>query len=598
MNPEKINKLKNLAEILDAKKNGTESLVLLKKINDLKDELSKLQELLGVVENKATEKTDEVIKTLNDTYSTIESKIESLLKDHSKLNKDKAYSDNYFKGELQTIKNVVADLKNRKPEVIDRVIEKTVTIKEIPFVDAPQIALEASKQAVLATQKLIKPIPPFPTSTAIIEGINTEEGTLIKREKVEGLEELERKADFALSRPIMQGGGSSGIDIHEDGSTVKQGANRINFGAGLDVTRNGNGVTVTLDGAEPTNFTLQKVTDNGATTDNIITVPGVQFDTTATPATNAEGLLQWNATDGTLDLGMDNGDITMQIGQELFTKVRNPNGNPVINNGQVVYISGRTGAFPDASLARSDSESTSRVLGVATQTITAPDFGFITIMGYVRGIKTDYTGVGIWGTTWVTGDILYVSKTNAGVLTNVEPAVPHHSDVVGTVGIVHSNLGSILITLDRHRTLEELTDVDGTPLAATGQFPMWNQTAGYFDFDKNFLTDALQIDQNSPQTIANQPIVTAVDTDYVLINDTSDGGKLKKALKTDFGGGGAVELGTQTINRTSGLISSIVTPSKTWTVTRSSGIITSITDGTNTWTLNRSAGLLTTVVTT
>ena len=54
-------------------------------------------------------------------------------------------------------------------------------------------------------------------------------------------------------------------------------------------------------------------------------------------------------------------------------------------------------------------------------------------MGYVRGIKTNYTGSGIWGTTWVTNDILYVSKTNAGVLTNVEPSAPHHSDIVGTV---------------------------------------------------------------------------------------------------------------------------------------------------------------------
>ena len=103
----------------------------------------------------------------------------------------------------------------------------------------------------------------------------------------------------------------------------------------------------------------------------------------------------------------------MQVGQELFTKVRNPNGNPVITNGQAVYISGRTGAFPDVSLARSDSDTTSRVLGVATQTITAPDFGYITTAGYVRGIKTNYSGTGIWGTTWVTGDILYVSKTNA-----------------------------------------------------------------------------------------------------------------------------------------------------------------------------------------
>jgi hypothetical protein len=49
---------------------------------------------------------------------------------------------------------------------------------------------------------------------------------------------------------------------------------------------------------------------------------------------------------------------------------------------------------------------------------------------------------------------------------------------------------------------------------------------------------SLHLDQTTPQTLTNQPIVTVADTDYVLINDTSDGGKLKKVLKTDFEGGG------------------------------------------------------------
>jgi len=38
--------------------------------------------------------------------------------------------------------------------------------------------------------------------------------------------------------------------------------------------------------------------------------------------------------------------------------------------------------------------------------------------------------------------------------------------------------------------------------------------------------------------ITGQDVVTADDADYVLISDTSDSGNLKKALKSDFGGGG------------------------------------------------------------
>jgi hypothetical protein len=218
----KLQKLKDLATQLDADKAGAGSLILLKKINDLKDELAKLQELLGVIENKSTEKTGEVLNTLNETYSTLESKIADLSKQDIKLSKDTQYAENYFKNELATIKNVIADLRNEKPKVIDRVIEKTEVIREIPFVDAPQIAQNGAKIALEQLKPLIPKILPFPTSTAIIEGINTEEGTLIKREKVEGLEELERKADFALSRPLVMGGGGevlklkAGQNIHID----------------------------------------------------------------------------------------------------------------------------------------------------------------------------------------------------------------------------------------------------------------------------------------------------------------------------------------------------------------------------------------------
>jgi len=210
----------------------------------------------------------------------------------------------------------------------------------------------------------------------------------------------------------------------------------------------------------------------------------IQFDTLATPITNAEGLLQWNTTDGTLDLGMSGGDITMQIGQEMFQKVRNVSPATILN-GKAVYASGRTGNRPNIYLARGDAYSTSCVIGVTTQDIASPADGFVTTFGYVRGIKTDYTGSGVWGTTWTAGDKLWLSKTTAGQLTNVEPIAPHHSDVVATVEIVHSNLGSILVNIQKHQTLAELSDVNGTPLATDGQILTWHDTEEYWDADKN-----------------------------------------------------------------------------------------------------------------
>jgi len=210
----------------------------------------------------------------------------------------------------------------------------------------------------------------------------------------------------------------------------------------------------------------------------------LQYNISATPLTNAEGLLQWNATDGTLDLGMSGGDIKLQVGQEMFTKVRNVSGSTILN-GIPVYLSGRTGNRPNIYLAKGDADATSMVAGITTQDITSPSDGFITTMGYVRGIKTDYTGSGVWGTTWLEGDKLYVSASVAGQLTNVIPSAPNHSDIIGTVGVVHSSLGSILVNIQRHSTLQELSDVNGTALTLDGQIPVWNNTSKYFDFTKN-----------------------------------------------------------------------------------------------------------------
>ena len=220
---------------------------------------------------------------------------------------------------------------------------------------------------------------------------------------------------------------------------------------------------------------------------DIAGVNTIQFDTTPVATTVTEGMLQWNATDGTLDLGMNGGNIKMQLGQETFTKVRNNTG-ATINNGTVVYFNGSLGNRPTIDKARSDIDSTSRAQGLLTEDLADNTDGFITTSGYVRQIKTDYTGAGIWGTTWVEGDLLFVSKTDAGVITNVEPATPHHADIIGTVGIVGAvGIGSILVNIDRHLRLEGLSDVNGTALSTDGQIPVWNNTTGYFDFTENIL---------------------------------------------------------------------------------------------------------------
>jgi hypothetical protein len=214
----------------------------------------------------------------------------------------------------------------------------------------------------------------------------------------------------------------------------------------------------------------------------------IQFNTAATPITNAEGLLQWNSTDGTLDLGMSGGDVTQQIGQEMFIKVINKSGTSIVN-GKPVYFNGRQGNRPKIYLAKADAHSTSCVCGVTTQDIADNAEGYITTFGYVRQIKTNYSGSGDWGTTWNEGDLLYVSKSVAGQLTNVEPSAPHHSDIVGEVGVVGAlGVGSIFIRVDKHKIMSEISDVNGTALNTSGQILVWDNSNQYWDADYN-ITD-------------------------------------------------------------------------------------------------------------
>jgi hypothetical protein len=273
-----------------------------------------------------------------------------------------------------------------------------------------------------------------------------------------------------------------------------------------------------------------------------ITAPSVSFDTTAEVEVT-EGQLAWNDTDKTLDMGVDG--VTLQLGQEMFIRVRNNTGSPLLD-GRVVYASGAIGFRPTIAYAKGDTEATSRVLGVLTEDIANNEDGFVTTFGYVRQIKTNYTGTGIWGTTWVTGDKLWVSKTDAGVLTNVEPTAPHSSDLVATVGVVGAEgIGSILINIRRHQCLKELCDIDGTPLTTDGQILTWHETEQVFDFDKN-INDYLRDDPTQMITSEQNRTVGDVDISYNgdfvenvtigsrVITFTNDGYKYTKWEDTDY----------------------------------------------------------------
>lgn len=204
------------------------------------------------------------------------------------------------------------------------------------------------------------------------------------------------------------------------------------------------------------------------------TLDAVIFDQTANE-TPSVGKLSWNTTDGTLNLGLTGGEVTLQIGQEQVVRIRNNTGS-TITNGQVVYVTGALGQRPTVALASAVGEGTSsKTFGVATEDIPNNSEGFIATAGLVRGVATN---------AFNEGDALYLSST-AGAFTNVKPQSPLHLVNIGWV-IKKAGVddGSIFVHVQNGFELPEIHDVlistpkDGDVLQYDGLTDLWKNGTG------------------------------------------------------------------------------------------------------------------------
>ena len=189
----------------------------------------------------------------------------------------------------------------------------------------------------------------------------------------------------------------------------------------------------------------------------------VDFDTAA-GAAGAVGRLTWNDQDGTLDLGVKGGNVTLQVGQEQLIRVVNKTGASLLEaNYQCVKISGAQGQRPKVALAQANNDANSAdTIGLVTETIHDNNEGFVTTSGIVRNINT--TG-SLQGESWNDGDVLYLSGTTPGQLTNVKPSAPTHTVIVGFVIYAHNNQGKIFVKVDNGYEIDELHNIKITSVA-------------------------------------------------------------------------------------------------------------------------------------
>jgi hypothetical protein len=185
----------------------------------------------------------------------------------------------------------------------------------------------------------------------------------------------------------------------------------------------------------------------------IIDLDYLDFDTAAAHSVGV-GELAWNSTDGTLDLGLQGG-LKNRLGQQLVVKARNTSGS-TITKGSVVKVVGVAGGFVGINLAQADSVANSETaFGIVAEDIADSSNGFVAINGIIHGLNTN---------AFTEGDILYLSATTPGAITNVKPVSPAHAVVVGYVAKKSTTDGHILLHVQNGYELEELHDVSINPL--------------------------------------------------------------------------------------------------------------------------------------
>lgn len=159
----------------------------------------------------------------------------------------------------------------------------------------------------------------------------------------------------------------------------------------------------------------------------------IDFKPTTAPA-HQEGRLFYDSDNSTLTLYNDESEVSLQVGQEQYLRVRNDTTAP-ISNGSAVKIEGSQGTHPTISLASAGSEDNAQVVGLATHTIEQNSFGYITTYGIVNGLDT---------AGFNAGDEIHLSTTS-GQFTSGQIDSPNYRVTIGHVIAPHSSQGKVLV---------------------------------------------------------------------------------------------------------------------------------------------------------
>ena len=227
--------------------------------------------------------------------------------------------------------------------------------------------------------------------------------------------------------------------------------------------------------------TTGKLIQNSVTTiDDTGNASGIlsQQFSNGSAVTLAAGKMWYDGSTGSWNAGMGNGNITQQIGEEIFVYGK---ASAAITDSplQIIYHTGVVGASGVIKFAPTVAGITdvNAIIGIATESLALNDFGRATVFGVVRGITTNGTA---FGETWADDDVIWYNPVT-GNPTKVEPVAPYIKVQVGLVIKAGSGgSGSFQVNIARGSTLGGTDSNVQFSALANSNLIQYNSTLGYW----------------------------------------------------------------------------------------------------------------------
>lgn len=192
------------------------------------------------------------------------------------------------------------------------------------------------------------------------------------------------------------------------------------------------------------------------------------------PNTPDLGEVFWNDAEQCLSYGVDGG--TMEIGQEMVLNGVNLEDASMVD-GDIVSVSAISGNRLGFRLTDATNSTSARAcIGMVTNGGAKNATVRVTTFGLVHKINTQGLAEGV---------ACYVDPSNRGKIIQTMPQAPNYTIALGVVMVAHQNQGVFACRVLWIPSLLDLSDVDGTPLTASGQILVWDQTRKVFDFTDN-----------------------------------------------------------------------------------------------------------------